>query len=195
MAQESALEVVKVGGLAGAVADSDIGHRNARLGGRLEHAHAHGARKHPVGRASLRKKKCAALRLYGVNDARNNLFARLRAFAVNPDGANRLCGPPHKRKPLKFFGGNNRGRPAVVAQKDIEVGGMVAQQQTGFLGEFSDSGDFEVEYPVHRANPDQEQPVRPAWARHRANQGQRERQNRKKPAGCGQAPNRAKRRH
>ena len=184
-----------VGGFAVAVADSDIGHRNAGLGRRLKHANPHGTGQHAVRRAPLREHKRAAVAAQLFEQAGNNALARFRAASVHPNGFQCLGRPTDKGKPLKFFGGNNRGRPAVVAQKDIEVGGMVAQQQTGFLGEFSDSGDFEVEYPVHRANPDQEQPVRPAWARHRANQGQRERQNRKKPAGCSQAPNRAKRRH
>ncbi len=139
MAQESALEVVKVGRLAVAVADSDIGHRNASLGRRLKHTQAHRVGQHAVGGAPLGEHKRAAVLANFIEQARNNALARLRARAAHPYRPNGLCGPPNKRKPLEFSGSHNRRRAPVVAQKNIEVGGVVAQQQRRLVGQLTNS--------------------------------------------------------
>ena len=182
---ESALEVVKVGGFAVAVADSDISHRNARLGGRLKHTHAHGARKHPVGRASLRKKKCAALGLDGVNDARNNALPRLRACALHPDCANGLGRPSHKRKPFELSRSYDCGGPSVVAQKDVEVRGVVAHQNAWFIGQVPDAFYFEVQVAVHCPDPAQKESMGPPRTADQANHRQAKCQRCKEPAGRG----------
>jgi len=123
---ESALEVVKVGGFAVAVTDSDIGHRNTRFSGSFEHAKANRVGKHSVGRAPLGKNKCTSLGPQRVENARNDALARLRAFALHPNSADSLGGPTDERKPLKFSCRDDRGGTAVVAQKDIEVRGVIA---------------------------------------------------------------------
>ena len=69
---------------------------------------------------------------------------------------------------------------------------MVAHKNAWFIGQVPDAFHFEVQVAVHRPNPAQKESMGPSWTAYKANQGQAKRQQRKEPAGRGQAPNRAK---
>jgi hypothetical protein len=69
---------------------------------------------------------------------------------------------------------------------------VIAHQNAWFIGQVPDAFHFEVQVAVHCANPGKKQAVGPSWSAYKANQGQAKRQQRKEPAGPGQAPNCAK---